>query len=566
MKTKLIFLGILIALIFPTYSFFLSDKMFTFNDETQIANLYHYFKTIDLGQFPPRWAAGMHFEYGSPFPGFNYQLPYYLGYLGHLADLPLTVIFKLLLVLSVVAGAAGMFFAGIAITGSNFFAFFAAVLYTYTPYQSIDHFVRGSLGEVFALALFPWIFLAGYSILKKDHPVKVATLGILLAALILSHQPAALVTLPFFALIFITPVVVQKKYTVAISYLKSVVLAFLLSAYYWIPVIFEKQFIKTGGPFNYLDQFPFIKQLIYSAWSYQGANPFSSDTFSFQIGLVNLLILALATIYFVYGFIKKQKKSSSDIWLFRTTLVMTLVAIFLMNIRSDFVWRSFSLLQQIQFPWRLLMFTTWFTPLLFLLMVTKFPDRFTKPVTFVLLVSVIAINVGYFRPGLIVDRKDQYYQRIFLVRSVLSPGETVSADYLNFAEDYAPLPVKAVRPKALPAAKLTPMYKSTKIEVFDGNPLSYVVKVDNKTSETLTFHTFNYPGWEVSYDDVTAIIKPDEIGAITFALPPGSRQVKITFGETPLRTASNIISTGAIVFTLLGLNYYLMQKRASSAT
>jgi len=155
MKTKLVSLIILIALIFPTFKFFLGDKMFTFNDETQIANLHHYFKTIDLGQFPPRWAPDMHFEYGSPFLSFNYQLPYYLGYLGHLGRLPDIVIFKFLLAFSVILGAVGMYSAGLTITSSILFSLFAAVLYSYTPYQAIDHFVRGSLGEVFALALFP---------------------------------------------------------------------------------------------------------------------------------------------------------------------------------------------------------------------------------------------------------------------------------------------------------------------------------------------------------------------------------------------------------------------------
>src|SRR3989344_607883 len=368
MKTKLFFLAVLFILIFPTFSFFLGNKMFTFNDETQIANLHHYFKSIDLGQFPPRWATDMHFEYGSPFLSFNYQLPYYLGYLGHLAHLPNVVIFKLLLAFTVILGAVGMYAAGITITNSVFFSLFAAVLYSYTPYQSIDHFVRGSLGEVFALALFPWIFLSGYTLIKKPDTFKVIVLGIFLCFLFLSHQPAALVAIPFFTIIFLFSAICSKKISAILSLLMSLIAGLALSAYYWIPVILEKKYIVTGGPFNYLDQFPFIQQLIYSSWSYQGANPFSLDTFSFQVGLVNLAILALATIYFVYGFIKKQKKSSSDIWLFRTTLVMTLVAIFLMNIRSDFVWRSFSLLQQIQFPWRLLMFTTWFTPLLFLLM------------------------------------------------------------------------------------------------------------------------------------------------------------------------------------------------------
>lgn len=557
MKTKLVSLIILIALIFPTFKFFLGNKMFTFNDETQIVNLFHYFKTMDLGQFPPRWATDMHFGYGSPFLGFNYQLPYYLGYLGHLARLPNIVIFKFLLAFSVIFGAIGMYSAGLVITGSILFSLFVAVLYSYTPYQAIDHFVRGSLGEVFALALFPWIYLTGYFLVKKPDTFKTIVLGIFLSLLLLSHQPAALVAIPFFTIIFFS--------SAMLPLLKSLIVGLALSAYYWIPVIFEKKYIITSGPFNYFDQFPFIKQLIYSPWSYQGANPFSSDTFSFQIGVVNLLILAFSLVYFVSGLVKKSK-SSLELRFFRSTLFMTLISIFLMNIRSDFIWRFLPLLQQIQFPWRLLMFTTLFTPFLFLLTVKNLPRRITNPITLILLVLSILVNVGYFRPGLIVERDDLYYNRIFLTREVLSPGETISADYLNFAEDYAPLPKNAIRPSSLPSAKLTSRSADTKIAISSANPLLFKAKIENLVPETLTFHAFNYPGWEVFVDGFKSKINNDDIGAITFDLTPGRHNLVISFTDTPVRLFSNIISLSALVISTLYLAYHLIQKRVTPTT
>lgn len=565
MKTKIISILLLLVLIFPTYGFFLGDKMFTFNDETQIANLFHYFKAIDLGQFPPRWAVDMHYEYGSPFPEFNYQLPYYFGYLGHLAGLPNVVIFKLLLAFTVIIGAVGMFLAGRMITGSTLFSLFAGVLYSYTPYQSIDHFVRGALGEVFALALFPWIFLAGYSLLKKESPLKVLLLGMVLGSLILSHQPAALVTLPIFSIIFIFTAFTAKKIGSIISFIKSLAVALLVSAYYWVPVIVEKKFIPTGGPINYLDQFPFIKQLIYSSWSYQGANPFSSDTFSFQIGIVNLLILTFSLCYFVYG-IHKKNKGSIELSFFRVILIMTFIIIFLMNIRSVFIWKMFPLLQQIQFPWRMLMFTTWFTPFLYLLIVKNFNSKFSKPVTIILLIASIAINIGYFHPGLVRDEGDSYYNHRFLPRTSLLPGEVISADYLNYAEDYAPLPNNAIRPKTLPLSKLTSVFKSTKIIPIDQNPVAYSATIENEVSETITFHTFNFPGWKVVVDSNEAKIKSDQIGAITIDLSPGKHVVDITYTETPLRLLSNIISLASLSLITLYLIYYLNSKRVTPTT
>ncbi|MFZ2202777.1 MAG: 6-pyruvoyl-tetrahydropterin synthase-related protein, partial [Microgenomates group bacterium] len=297
MKTKLLALVIALLLILPTFIFFLGDKMFTFHDETQIANLHQYFKSLDFGQFPPRWAPDMHFEYGSPFLSFNYQLPYYLGYLGHLAGLPLTAIFKFLMAFSVIIGAIGMFRLAVFLTGSNFVALFAAVLYSYTPFQAVDHYVRGTLGESFALALFPWLFLSLFALTKKVTTTKIIFAGLLFGLLLTTHQPAALFALPLFFTIFALPALFTKQFGILIALAKALVLASLFSAFYVLPVLFEKQFIVANSPFNFQDHFPFIRQLIYSSWSYSGSNPFSTDTMSFQIGLVNLAILAAAVVF-----------------------------------------------------------------------------------------------------------------------------------------------------------------------------------------------------------------------------------------------------------------------------
>lgn len=544
MKNRLLALFAALVLILPTYLFFFGDKFYTFHDEVQVANLEHYFRAMDAGQFPPRWAADMHFTYGSPLLSFNYQLPYYLGYLGHLLGLPLTVIFKLLMAISVILGAVGMFFLGEFLTGSLFLAIFAAVFYSYTPYQAVDHFIRGTPGESFALAIFPWILLALFVLAKRISLSRVFSLSVLFALLIISHQPAALFAIPFFSLIFIPPALFTGRFKFVAAYLLSLLFSLLLSAYYLIPVLIEKQFIIAGGPFNYLDHFPFIRQLIYSAWTYQGSNPFSPDTMSFQIGLVNLFVLLASLVYF-FVLLKKKPKDNFNRLVFIFMLLVTFATIFLMNIRSNFIWSRLSLLAAIQFPWRLLMFTTIFTPVLFLLMARNIKSKWLVKFSGVLLVAVIGINVGYFRPGLITDRTDEYYLRRLFPTEILLSGETVSADYLREAEDYAPLPIRAIRPQALPKSKLTADKPTTKIIIKNDNPLAFTASVKSGSSAVLTFHTFAYPGWTVFVNGQPTSYQLDEIGAITFEISPGEHEVRVAFLDTPVRAFSNIISLGA---------------------
>ena len=554
MKIKLLALSVSLLLVLPTFAFFLTDKMFTFHDETQIANLQQYFKAIDFGQFPPRWAPDMHYEYGSPFLAFNYQLPYYLGYFGHLAGLPLTAIFKFLMVLSVIIGTIGMFSLGLSLSGSAFFALTAAVLYAYTPYQAIDHFVRGTLGEVFALALFPWIFLSAQQLTKKETTTRIVVLGFLLAALIISHQPAALLALPLFALLFVRKIK---------AFVKSLALGLLISAYYWVPVIFEKGLIKAAAPYNYAGQFPFIKQLLYSAWFYGGANPFNSETISFQIGLVNLLVLLLATIIFPLLLLRRQKKGWD--WLPSLLLLATYGVIFLMNIRSTFIWERLPLLQAIQFPWRLLMFTTFFTSVLYLYLIKQVRFVWGAALSLLGLIAVIGLNFSYFKPGLIVSYNDDYYLHRFLPRAALLPGETVSAVYLTHAEDYVTLPKEATRPTVLPEAKLTVEKGLAKITVTDKNPYRYRAEIEGSKDSRLTFHTFAYPGWIVTVDGFSTKQTVDKIGAISFDIPSGKHQVVIAYEDTPLRLFSNIISLGSFVFTASYLIYQLVNHHAASA-
>lgn len=565
MKTKAIYLILLIALIFPTFSFFLTDKMYTFSDETQIANFQQYFKAMDLGQFPPRWAADMHYEYGSPFPQFNYQLPYYLGYLGHLLNLPITTIFKLLMALSLVVGAIGMFALGLIITGSSLFSLAASVLFTYTPYQAIDRYVRGAIGESFALALFPWLIFAALRLTKKITSTNIAILGILIGLLIISHQPAALFTLPLFGLIFGLSAAFSKKFDLLTSYLKSVIAGLLVSAYYWLPVIFEKAAIQMSSPFNYHDQFPFIWQLIYSPWKYSGASPFSTDTFSFQIGIPNLLVLLIAAVIITISFVRRQK-GSVELWVFRLIATSTFLVIGLMNIRSDFIWRAIPIIQVIQFPWRLLMFTTIFTSILFLFVANGIKSTLGKVFAVVVIIATISLNVSYFRPGLIVSHDDFYYLHRFLPRAALLPNEEISNEYHFHAEDYVPLPLGAVRPSSLSESKLTSLSPMTIIKTIKEGAFNYEVEILTPSEDVITFHTFNFPGWIVKVNNVNTTIIPDEIGAITFIVDSGKHNVVISYEDSRLRLFSNIISLGSLTFIGSFLIYQLFNRRVTPTT
>lgn len=548
MKNKILVFIIGLLILIPSVISFFDSRMPTFHDETQIANIYEYHRAISLGQFPPRWAPDMHFEYGSPFPEFNYQLPYYLTYLLSGLGLSLTWSFKMVMVISAFLAYTGFFLLSLQFS-TPLISLLGAVVYSYTPYRAVNLFVRGTLGESLAFSIFPFILLLLYRLHKKPTlPLIVAT-AISVSLLVITHQPASALALPFIYLCALGLSIFTRQWRALIYQALSGILSLFLAAFYWLPVILERQFLAKTSPFNFYDHFPFIKQLIYSPWGYGGSVWGPYDHLSFQIGFVNLIFIALALIALVYLVIRK--KFPHHLILLALALLSTFLSVFLMNIRSSAFWQIFPFTQEIQFPWRLLMVTTFFTPLLGVisLSVLSLPKKHLLLLVLSLLLTSVILDVFYFRPGDILHRDDQFFLRSFLPTTVLRPGETVSPLYLMHNEDYAVIPKNSTSPTSLPPAKVTSLLPDTTIVTDDLNPFKIISKIHALYADKLTIHTFYFPGWHVTVDGQPVPVTLNYYGAMTLNIPSGVHELQVSYTNTRLRAFSNIISVGSWIFS-----------------
>jgi hypothetical protein len=65
------------------------------------------------------------------------------------------------------------------------------------------------------------------------------------------------------------------------------------------------------------------------------------------------------------------------------------------------------------------------------------------------------------------------------------------------------------------------------------------------------FHTFYFPGWQATVDGRSIAIAPfSERGLISLDMPGGRHRLELSFQETPLRRAANVISGLALLVTL----------------
>lgn len=557
LKNKLLsktFIFAIISLLISSLSvrFMFNNKGFTFHDETQIANLYEYFVSFNNGHFPPRWASDVHFGYGSPLLSFNYQLPYYLGYPLYKIGFGLVHTFKLLMATSVLLGALGMYLLGLSL-GSPLVALTGSVIYTYLPYHALDVFVRGTLGESWAIAVFPFVILSLIKAIKKPSTLRIILAGVSLALLILAHQIAFMFALPVVFVLLLSMSLESNFKDRLLTITKALFWALGLSSYYLVPLFLEKGFIQQTSPFNFYDHFPFIKQLIYSKWGYGASVIGPYDGLSFQLGFVFLFLVIVSLIALVKSPLSKQNRPI-------LSLVGIIVALlYLMNIRSSWLWETFSLSQTIQFPWRLLMVTVWIAPILYYFLTIRFPFMASFKMSLIILAVSIFTVLPMYRPGELADHTDSYFLRRFLPKIILVNGETISKDYLFHTEDYVPLPADATRPAKLPSKRLE-AEDGTIVKELVSKPYEYLANLNTPSTDNLTFQAFYYPGWKALLDQQPLKITPDQMGFISLIVPKGDHKLQILFTESPVRLLSDIISLVIFLLTVQLIIYHSYKK------
>lgn len=518
---------------------------FGVSDDMHIAWLHQMDAALKTGQWLPRYVPDLSYGFGYPLFNFVFPLPFYLGEIFHILGFSFVGSIKAVFLISVPLSMYFMCkflreFVGKALSMAG------AVLYVYSPYRATDLFVRGAIGEIVSFVFFPLIALSIVKVLssKKKQAIRWVGIGALsVAGLVTSHNISAYMFLPAAILFVFIYIIVKKRIEIAsLVYLIVVIfLGFISSIFFWLPVILDSGLMKYSTVFDFQNHFPTIKQLITPYFGYGASVPGPGDGMSFFLGTISLLAVVsgiiLSTVFW-RKFSDKQK--TVVIW----STIMFFSSIFMMNHRSAFVWKTIPLLPYFQFPWRLLMLTT-FSSSIFLVAFSKLDIKKRGIFAMLILGAAILLNYNSFKPEDFLGRTDKYYINRYI------PFPVASEEYQLTQEEYLRLPVDTVRRPERVYPRATSGEDVIK-NIDKRNSLDAVLEISTDEPVVINYNKYFFPGWTASIDgQKTDLAAGEPFGQIVIEVPAGDHLIEVEFKETNFKRILDIISLMGITLSVI---------------
>src|SRR5258708_6496125 len=213
-------IGLLLVCCIPAlFGLFHSGFFVTDDGNWMVIRFAAFYKALVRGEFPTRFLPQLNHGYGYPVSDFLYPLFMYLGVPVKALGVSFVNTIKIILALSLVMSGAFTYL-WLRKLFSCLASFIGALVYVYFPYHIYDINIRGSVGEVLALCIIPFIFWQ-----VESGNYLLVSIGI--ALLVLAHNTLALLFLP----VILLYVFFVRQYSL-VKLGKVILLALGLSAFF----------------------------------------------------------------------------------------------------------------------------------------------------------------------------------------------------------------------------------------------------------------------------------------------------------------------------------------------
>ncbi len=541
-KYKFLLLSLLLSFV-SVFQLIGSGLPPTHDGEYHVIRFYEFQKVIADGNIYPRWSPDLNNGFGVPLFNYVYPLPNYFSSFLHLFGISFIDSFKLSLIIATVLGS-GFFYLWARIFWGNLGGLVSSVFYAFSPYHLLDIYIRGSVGEVWALAIFPAFLWAITIYIKTKNPKFFPISAVLFALLIFSHNILALM-FSLFAFFYTAYLVYKEKQRreIVIHCILIALLGLSLSSIFWLPALLEKKYVVGLEIYDITNNFPYLYELLIPSWGSGFSEGLLRDKLSFQVGIANLFVifLSIAMLFF------NRKKDSNKSWILFFLLWFFFI-FFLMLRSSQFIWENIPLMNYFQFPWRLLSLEILVSSVLAGGVV--YFSKAKKVVAGVLIAIAILLGIGYAKPAHFMDRDDKYYiTRSNFIDGTNSPGNTFSTAWFKGAKKNE--------------NKLISIAGSADIEIEKVESSNYLAEVRAKENSIILINTAYFPGWSVLIDNKKAKIHQTEDGLFSFSVPKGKHIVEVRLEETPIQRIGTVAfyASSIILLVLFGKAIFVTIKK-----
>jgi hypothetical protein len=597
--------------------------------------LHHVFRVASFdagfrsGTLFPRWAGELGFGYGFPVTHYYAPLAYGVAELFRLAGAGILDSIKLTYAVGFLMSAFGMYWWARSVVGARA-AVLAAAAYLYYPYHIADIYMRGTLTEFMALALLPFIMLEARRLVRgPDRGASVALrFALWLAALILTHNLTAFLFLPVIVVYVIaqalaapagasspdsraaaepsriesplgsaarpaspagpkdgmrdTGVVppgarLRVLGTILARTAASVTLAFLLTAFYWLPALTEVGWIRAGQISGSVDDIASLLIPLGSLVSTALLYPYVPDApagLQHPLGLIAAItsVLAALALFAARSRLTPEQRRESVIW-----IIIALATTFALVELSAPLWTAIQPLAYVQYPYRfhavLGLALSMLAGLGAEVIMRLAGNRETHPpisqhsaqrglVSNASVAAVIAVMIVSSLGGLRLVPQALPGHKEPLVESQVNIQGMSEYDFQTalwarlyggpWLLEYLPVWVTEAReefflPAAAPVSAAQSM-PAPHIVVQDDRPEQRSLQVQSGSAFRLSFHTFYFPAWQVRVDGEPALTYPSgPLALLSADVPAGQHHVTLGFEGTNFQHLGEILSALAAV-------------------
>jgi hypothetical protein len=497
-----------------------------------VPRLVEFHENIRNGVLLPRWAPDLGNGNGQPLFLFTPPLIYYLAEIWYALGVQATTAYNIASVIIVLASALFMFLLGQLYFGRAG-GWVAAVAYVYAPYFHIDLYVRQALAEFAAFPFYP-LTLYGFGRFVRDRDRKFLLIGACgFAGIVLAHNAAALLFAPVLFAFILVNAWSARSWKLLLRLLGGVALALMLSAFVWLPILMEMKHVHIDrlreGYLSYSNHFVYPWQFLSASWGFGLSVPGSADDMSFSLGWPQALMLAAAIVL-----TKRQSlENRRVVALFATLTVIYCVT---MTPAAIWLWDHARLLQQTQFPWRMLGPVSVCVAVVVASLTRIWSGTAPKGGFALALASLVSLNLGHIGA-------ERYYR---LASQDWTPDQIAQRGVsVTTGEEYEPR-----------AVLVRPPYQAERFRVLAGDakivgqvrkPNYWMAQIHSSRDSIVQASLFSFPGWTASIDDIEVPIQSEATGLIQTSIPAGEHRLKLELRRTTPRFLGEIITGIGVV-------------------